>query len=149
MVFDALIGEQDRHEENWGIIVENGEYRLSPLYDNGYNLLCEFYDENYAKKYYEGIKSFTSYIKRSKASIYNQKGRRFGHFDLVKELYRIYPCETKKEINNLTKLSDDKINGVVNKVPNEIITKIHKEYIINYVIQRKNILMEIIKKGSG
>jgi hypothetical protein len=35
MFFDALIGNTDRHHENWGLI--NNE-RLSPLYDNGISL---------------------------------------------------------------------------------------------------------------
>lgn len=31
MIFDALVGEQDRHEENWGIIFKNVRYRISPM----------------------------------------------------------------------------------------------------------------------
>ena len=39
MIFDALIGEQDRHEENWGITEKEGKSFISPLYDNGDSLL--------------------------------------------------------------------------------------------------------------
>ncbi len=56
MVFDALIGEQDRHEENWRIIQIGNQYRISPLYDNGCSLLRNFKDEKYAKDYYDGKK---------------------------------------------------------------------------------------------
>ena len=51
LIFDALVGEQDRHEENWGIIRKDGTYKLSPLYDNGDNLLRQFYDESYNKNF--------------------------------------------------------------------------------------------------
>lgn len=48
---------------------------MSPLYDNGCNLLKEFYDYNYAQKYYEGKKDFEAYIERSVAVIRNNKGK--------------------------------------------------------------------------
>lgn len=62
MIFDALVGEQDRHEENWGIERIGEKYKISPLYDNGCNLLRNFRDETYAEKYYSGIKNFDAYI---------------------------------------------------------------------------------------
>ena len=57
MLFDALVGEQDRHEENWGVKKINGKYMISPLYDNGCSLLKEFKDEKFAEKYYNGEKT--------------------------------------------------------------------------------------------
>ena len=40
-IFDALIGNSDRHHSNWGIVKNKitGSIRISPLYDNG-SLLC-------------------------------------------------------------------------------------------------------------
>ena len=34
-IFDALIGNSDRHHSNWGIVKNkiNGNIRISPLYD--------------------------------------------------------------------------------------------------------------------
>jgi hypothetical protein len=34
-IFDALIGNQDRHCDNWGILRGEKGFRLSPSYDNG------------------------------------------------------------------------------------------------------------------
>ena len=65
MIFDALIGEQDRHEENWGITEKQGKNFISPLYDNGDSLLREFRNPVNAQKYYDGIKDFNVYIGRS------------------------------------------------------------------------------------
>ena len=49
MIFDALVGEQDRHEENWGIKKFENKYEISPLYDNGDSLLANFKNEDFAK----------------------------------------------------------------------------------------------------
>ncbi len=146
MVFDALVGEQDRHEENWGIMRINGKYKLSPLYDNGCNLLREFRKEDFAIKYYNGLKNFDTYIKKSSTLIYKQNGKRYKHFELIEYLYNSYPNQIRKEILNLEKLTDSKIEDIVNKMPDNIITIKHKEYIIRYIKTRKKILLNIINR---
>lgn len=46
-IFDALIGNTDRHQENWGVVFEHdGKSRLSPLFDNGTSLGHERYVAN-------------------------------------------------------------------------------------------------------
>lgn len=144
MVFDALIGETDRHEENWGIeITENG-YCFSPLYDNGCNLLREFRNEENALPFYNGIKNFDAYIFKSKTYIYKEDNKhRFKHFELINYLNEKYHDILTKEINNLNKLTDDIIEDIVNKVPDELLTDNHKRYIIYYLKKRRNILLSI------
>lgn len=72
MIFDALIGEQDRHEENWGITKTNNQYKYSPLYDNGVNLLKKFKNPIYLEKFSSGLKDFDAYINRSHTLIYKE-----------------------------------------------------------------------------
>ena len=135
MVFDALIGETDRHEENWGIIsTNNNKYVLSPLYDNGCNLLRYFKDESFAEKYYNDDKEFNKYIRKSKSLIYKENSKhKYNLIELIEELYRRYPQDITKEINNLDKLSDEKIEKIVNKMPDLLLTNPHKEHIINKI----------------
>jgi len=101
MIFDALIGEQDRHEENWGIIERQGKYYISPLYDNGDSLLREFKNIQNAEKYYYGIKDFDAYINRSKTIIYKEDNEnQYKHFELIKYLYDNYPQYVICELDN-------------------------------------------------
>ena len=146
MVFDALIGETDRHSENWGITIDSKGYRISCLYDNGCNLLREFKDLQLANQYYDGLKEFDHYIKRAESYIYKPgSNKRFKLFDLIEYLYENYPKLIKKEILNLNNLSDDKINEIVNAIPDCLLTDKHKAYIIRYLIERKKILLNIIE----
>lgn len=146
MVFDALIGETDRHEGNWGITITfDGSYKLSPLYDNGCNLLRYFKDEEYARKYYESKEEFIKYIKRAKSLIYKQNSNhKYKLIELIDFLYQIFPNEIEKEINNLEKLTDVIIEEIVNKIPDGLLTKIHKDYIIIFLKERKKMLKDII-----
>lgn len=145
MLFDALVGETDRHQENWGITIANNKYSLSPLYDNGTNLLSKFKDINYAEKYYNKTRNFDAYIMASRTQIYDNFGRKYKHFDLMKELYKKYPKQIIKEIKNLDKLNDEKINNIVNKIPDDLLTEMQKKYIIDYLKKRKEILKNIMK----
>jgi hypothetical protein len=49
VVHDAIIGVQDRHHENWGVVVRRGKAgpppRFSPLFDSARGLFCNESDE--------------------------------------------------------------------------------------------------------
>lgn len=122
MIFDALVGEQDRHEENWGIKRIGNKYMLSPLYDNGCSLLRNFKDKNYAENFYSGKKSFNAYIKRSKTIIYKEDHKKqYKHFELMEYLNKNFHDIVQKEIRNLTKLTDEKIENIVYRIPDEFV----------------------------
>lgn len=144
MIFDALVGEQDRHEENWGILKQEDNYEISPLYDNGDDLLNKFKDQVYAEKYYSKQKDFNAYIRNSRTLIYKEDNKtKYKHFELIKYLNNLYHTNVQKEINNLNKLTNKKIEEIVNKVPDNLLTEMHKEYIIDYLKKRRNILLDI------
>lgn len=46
LVFDFLIGNTDRHQNNWAILKYGHSIRLCPLYDNGSSLCCYIKEEN-------------------------------------------------------------------------------------------------------
>lgn len=41
LVFDFLIGNSDRHQNNWAVLKSDNNTDFSPLYDNG-SSLCSF-----------------------------------------------------------------------------------------------------------
>ena len=104
----------------------------------------EFKNIKNAEKYYNGLKDFDAYIKRSRTIIYKEDNEgQYKHFELIKYLYDNYPQHVKKEIQNLNKLTNEKINELVNKIPDELLTNEHRKYIIIYLIKRRDILLNI------
>lgn len=148
MIFDSLIGEQDRHEQNWGIIYYKklDKYNFSPFYDNGCCLMRELNDDKLSQ-FEKAPDSFDSYIKKSKTFIY-QDGKRLKHFELINLLIEKFPDITIKEIERLSILDDFKILEIINLVPKNYLTDLHKKYIIEYIKRRRDILLEMIKKES-
>lgn len=143
MVFDALVGETDRHEENWGITKYNREITLSPLYDNGCNLLWQCSDKDLLK-FENDSNIFNDYIWKSPTCIFSNEKRKYKHFELIGELYKRYPEEVKKSIKSLKKLTNYKIENIIYKIPDNLLTEMHKKYIIQYLIIRRDILLSMI-----
>lgn len=149
IIFDALVGETDRHEENWGLLKAGKKYTFAPLYDNGANLLREFKDDNYAQKYYTGVKNFNAFLLNSKAFVYEQgTKKRYKHIELIRELYNLYPNVVKRKIKKLSRLTNGRIEIILDKLPDGIITEKHKEYIKIYLKEKKKILFGILERGE-
>lgn len=147
MVFDALVGETDRHEENWGLTKKGAKYSLSPLYDSSCNLLREFKDLKISEPFYNKEKDLSEYARKSKTCIFKEDlSGRYKHFELIEYLYQLYPKEISSKIQNLRKINRFNIKRIVNKIPQNIIDERHKNAICQYVLIRKKILMDIIKR---
>lgn len=48
--FDAMIGNTDRHQDNWGLVLNNNRYYFSPAFDNGTALGHEILEANFDRK---------------------------------------------------------------------------------------------------
>lgn len=116
MIFDALVGETDRHEENWGMTKKDKKIMISPLYDNGSNLLWQC-DENKLLEFEKSIDKFKQYIMRSSSCLYDINGHKYKHFDLIKLLNDKYHLEVVEILEKLKKLSDKEICRIVSMIP--------------------------------
>ena len=45
-IFDFLIGNTDRHQNNWAVLESDNGIRICPIYDNGSSLCCYFEEKN-------------------------------------------------------------------------------------------------------
>ncbi len=90
LIFDALVGNNDRHFYNWGVIETKNkkkgvEYKFSPIYDTSRGILWNI-QELSLNKYIEDSK-MESYIKKSqtKTSYY---GKKENHFELIENIWK-------------------------------------------------------------
>lgn len=85
VVFDAWIGNQDRHHENRGFAkVSDGRHRFADIFDNGSSLLRELSsDDNLSKKVGTPLLR-EGYIARSSSEIRWEAGRKIPHLDLFR-----------------------------------------------------------------
>ncbi|MDD4187271.1 MAG: HipA domain-containing protein [Bacilli bacterium] len=147
MIMDALTGESDRHYENWGIAKENNEYLLLPMYDNSACLLHSARNEQSLQNIKR--KDFENYCRKSisKIMINNKKTT---HFDFLRLLLSSFESQERQylisDITHLTKLTNEVIHDIVNKVPDIFCTKEHKKNIIKYIIIRRDYILNIVEE---
>lgn len=79
---DMLINNNDRNNGNWGVLYENGEYHLAPVFDNGASFSNKVPDRKLLACLQDESKMMGSIA--SCTSIYTQNGHRFHGKDMMK-----------------------------------------------------------------
>jgi hypothetical protein len=100
-IFDALIGNTDRHQENWGVVFyPDGTSELSPLFDNGTSLGHERFIENISDWDSNRIKA---YILRGCHHL------RFYRFDTKKRIKHLELINILAEKNDIKEYMKSKL----------------------------------------
>ncbi len=170
IVFDSIIGNEDRHQENWSIIVTNKladkstlfrrrkpltktSYSFAPIYDSGSSMGRELTDTKVSQILTDGAQ-LEAYVKRGKSEIHweGERGKQkhlnliskvscSGYKDMVVDI--IYSIRSKYDINAV----EDIINNVDNCLPDVHsslkIPQTRKDFLIKLISLRFNKLFEL------
>lgn len=141
ITFDALVGNNDRHFYNWGVIDNKKKthkpLKLAPIYDSARGLLWNFSDENIIatyKSHVEGSNKIKNYIEGACPRISIENNKEANHFDLIK-----YVKQENKEY--------EKIVNELSSVENEekVIMMVKREFFPFFITERANLTEIIIR----
>lgn len=161
VLFDALIGNSDRHHSNWGITetkaflaLENNAKEvnvmaLSPLYDNG-SSLCSYINESDIETILKDKMKYEAIINtKSKSAIGWNTMRPIRHFELVKNLKEEYFDETIDFVKNIKRnITKQSIDTILSNFDDTIISNQMKKLLKQFIIDRKNRIIEIYNLES-
>jgi len=117
--FDAIIGNTDRHHDNWGIIWNVEEFAsdkvtatIAPAFDNGTSLGHEIIEKNISK--YDSRDTMERYILRGKHHARWQIGdtERLSHAEFLKKFTDKYP-DTLQIVFDCLKFDSSKIVEII------------------------------------
>lgn len=115
-MFDALIGNTDRHQDNWGVVWTwfSGEKpipRLTPAFDNGTSMGHEILESNFFK--FNNLSYLETYILRGKHHMkwHKDDSQRMRHLEMLLRLKKYYPSSRNHMVESLRrfKIEDIKI----------------------------------------
>lgn len=147
LLFDFLIGNQDRHEENWGLISCGEKIFLAPTFDHASSLGCRLSSEEMKKRLItkDNNYSVNYFASRAMTPFYSLKGLQLKSIDVVLFLKRTYI----KQFKHWTKvfLSIDKFNlqELINFVNSDVMNDEAKLFVNSYINSNLNRLKEILQ----
>ena len=120
LVLDALIGNTDRHHENWGILrgrADDRESLMAPSFDHASSLGRELSDERRDRLRTES--RVGDYAERGRGAIYWSANEPHGPspLELVRRAARRYPDIFRPALTKLERLDEGAMNGLVDRVP--------------------------------
>ncbi len=128
LVFDALIGNTDRHQDNWGLIewveyvvsipITKKAFRISPAFDNGSSMGFE----KRANKFdaFNDVRFLERYILRGRHHMkwsLNSPSR-IEHGEFLKTLYNNYPYTRDVMLQCLQRVSSGSFETILDRLTN-------------------------------
>jgi hypothetical protein len=160
VIFDSLIGNGDRHQENWGFIIPNvtsipKEAYFAPIYDSGSCLGRELL-ENKVDKMLKDKNMLAAYINRDRCEVRWDGNKKISHFELIGKIRTIhlYKNIVETEIKRVGKafnlsLIERIVRDIDKKLPDNLkqhkLSENRKLLIIKFVslrIERLNAIIE-------
>lgn len=149
LVFDFLIGNTDRHQSNWALILENGKLSLSPLYDNS-SSLCAYVKEDRIKQYLgKDMLLWKSLVDTKSKSIIRITGhdkKAPTHLEMLKFLKKQYYRETKDIVQMMEeRISEEAVCRILDKYK-ESLSEEKRALIKKYILAKIEMLKNVYKK---
>ena len=146
-VLDGLIGNTDRHHENWMIAVvgycDDVRLEVMPSFDHASSLGRELTDdrrENILES--DGV---LHYLKRGAIYVDSKHRRALSPLRLARLLCRWQPGFTRRTLDRIADVSDDEIRKTIQRVPSEFMSEITKEFACQVVMTGKQELLRSVR----
>jgi hypothetical protein len=153
LVFDTLIGSNDRHMQNWGIITtatEPQSFKFAPIFDSARALLWD-YDEGKLGRLSCNSHALEGYCNRARPKIGCVKlGKAVNHFELLKYLLKLYPAHCSQAVTRVTPENVGIASRIMRECPfRSVFSPLRKEA-INKILQirAKRIQAVFVERGE-
>lgn len=158
MLFDYLIGNADRHQNNWAFLIklrdkekEDLQYRFCPLYDNG-SSLCSYVNETDINAFLGRDKNrFDALVDRKSRSMIRIDGfnkTKPTHREVVEYLAQQYPYAFASSRDITERMSAKVITCLLNQY-SVILTENRIELIKKFLTAKVQMLNDILEGYKG
>ncbi len=149
LVLDALIGNTDRHHENWGLLVNHTETpskcNLAPTFDHASSLGRELLDSK--REWFLNEGRVGKYSNKARGAVYWSESDDHGPapLDLVRLACQKYPDILQPALNKLSVIDINQIRFVVDRVPEPWMTNSARNFATELMSYNLESLINLIK----
>ena len=139
VVFDYLIGNSDRHQNNWALLISDFKYiDLCPLYDNG-SSLCSYVPEHKIKNYlgndHQLFNSLVDSKSKSRIRIDKQSKKQPTHFQVISYLKDTFSNDITDILDNIcNNITEQNINNILENNSENLISYDRKQLILKFLL---------------
>ena len=149
LVFDYLIGNTDRHQNNWAIISKGErEYAFSPLYDNSSSLCCYVQEQHLGSLLGNDARRWNTLVRTKSLSIVriDKKNRkRPRHEEVIAYIWEHYSDQVQGFIEQIQhKITESNIDQLLSDYPENQLSIERKELIKRFLLAKVRLIDEII-----
>ncbi|MFI3212298.1 MAG: CtkA family protein [Eubacteriales bacterium] len=144
-IVDALIGNADRNNSNWGIILrKNGTKEIAPVYDNGNCLNCKW-DDDKMQVVLNDEKLLKAEAFTARRCIFEINGKKINPYHLIQEM-KYEGCN--EELVRLVPNMRSEINRVYEMICSiSVLSKKQKEFYSNIIRKRfEEVIIPVYEK---
>lgn len=144
-VIDALIGNTDRNNSNWGIILrKDGSKEIAPVYDNG-NCLNSKWDDEKMKIVLRDAGKMEAEAYRARRCIFELQGRRVNPYHIMESMEYQECLEAICRLTPRVGSSMNKIKEMIKEIPT--LSEIQKKFFTMIIEYRyEKVLLPVYEK---
>ncbi len=150
LVFDALVGNTDRHHQNWGVVLERRQMpgkevaliQLAPTFDHASSLGRELTDEARQRYLREG--TVERYIWKGEGGIFENADARHGMspMALAWKLAQRFPDFFKPWQVRVANLSEETFRSLLERVPPQLISEDGRRFALAFLQASRKLIQE-------
>lgn len=148
LLLDALIGNTDRHHENWGLLRSgvgvSASHRLAPSFDHASSLGREMLDERRVRLIKE--RKIEEYVRSGRGAIYLEElgEGAISPLTLVEKLMPVMSGHFRALLPNLWKVTDKQIDGILAAMPGDWMTEPQRDLSRAILRVSRDLLLKIL-----
>lgn len=150
LMFDAWIGNQDRHSENWGFVRLDRSFHLAPSYDHGSSMARNLSDEERANRLATRDQGYSieHYVTTARSALYPPLGaqgktRPLLTIEAFEQGWRTRPQAGQEWLDKLGAVSDQHTRDAINMVPDNIMTPVAKDFTARLLKSNRDRLLSL------
>ena len=150
LLLDVLVGNTDRHHENWGIMEASeatARRHLAPTFDHASSLGCHLLDEERVRRLRakDAGYSVEAYAEKARSALYLNEiaPRSLKTIEAFQHAMLKWPKAARVWLERLSGLRNEQIDTILDRIPSHRISRESSEFAGRLLLHNRNRLMSL------